>query len=186
MAAIATATTLRLNGFRLEPSTESFTAYRAPMPADGDLRELRRSLESTWTIYREDDEILAVPRTDPPATEFGEAAELRCHDHLGFLSFLINDALPRAISSYPASSCGRSPLAALPGKNTWRTELIVAGSPGRGDVILWDFAPSIGALSARTSGKGKAAPREAAQIVIVRKERPRMRPIRVPAADLER
>jgi hypothetical protein len=72
------------------------------MPPNGDLRELRRSLESTWTIYREDDEILAVPRADPPATEFGEAVELRCHDHLGFLSFLINDALPRAISSYPA------------------------------------------------------------------------------------
>jgi hypothetical protein len=43
-----------------------------------------------------------VPRADPPATEFGEAVELRCHDRLGLLGFLINDALPRAISSYPA------------------------------------------------------------------------------------
>ncbi len=102
MAAIATATTLRLNGFRLEPSTESFTAYRAPMPSDGDMRVLRHALESTWTIYREDDEIFAVPRADPPAMEFGEAVEIRCHDHLGFLSYLINDALPRAIPSYPA------------------------------------------------------------------------------------
>ena len=70
MVSVATATTLRLNGFRLEPSTESFTAYRAPMPPDGDLRELRRSLESTWTIYREHDEIHA----DDFVTFFGEAA----------------------------------------------------------------------------------------------------------------
>jgi hypothetical protein len=102
VAAIATATTLRLNGFRLEPSTESFTAYRAPMPADGDLRELRRSLESSWTLYREDDVILAVPRADPPSVAFGEAVEVSCDDHLGFLSYLINAALPRAISAYPA------------------------------------------------------------------------------------
>jgi hypothetical protein len=102
VATIATATTLRLNGFRLEPSTESFIAYRSPMPADGDLRELRRATQATWTLYREDDEVLAVPRNDPPPVALGEPEEIECLDHLGFLSYLINDALPRAIPSYPA------------------------------------------------------------------------------------
>lgn len=101
MVAIATATTLRLNGFRLEPSTESFTAYRAPMPADGDLRELRRQRTNDWILYRKHDELLAVP-LHGAAAPFGEAIELRCEDQLGFLAFLIDEALPRAIPSYPA------------------------------------------------------------------------------------
>ena len=102
MVAIATATTLRLNGFRLEPSTESFTAYRLPMPADGDLRELRRSTQGSWTLYREEDEVLAVPIEEPPPIVLGEPEEIECGDHLGFLSYLINEALPRHISNYPA------------------------------------------------------------------------------------
>jgi Piwi domain len=102
VATIATATTLRLNGFRLEPSTESFTAYRSPMPADGDLRELRRATQATWTVYREDDEVLAVPRQDPPPIALGVAEEIRCVDHLSFLAYLIDAALPRAVPDYPA------------------------------------------------------------------------------------
>jgi Piwi domain len=100
VVAVATATTLRLNGFRLEPSTESFTAYRAPMPADGDLRELRRSLAESWTLYREDDEVLAAPLDEPPKQEFGVAEEIRCEDHLHFVAHLIDAALPRAMPIY--------------------------------------------------------------------------------------
>ena len=102
MVAIATATTLRLNGFRLEPSTESFTAYQASLPEDGDLRELRRSLENDWILYREDDHVLAVPLGEQPTTPFGDRIDVDCADHLGFLSYLINAALPRHISDYPA------------------------------------------------------------------------------------
>jgi hypothetical protein len=102
VVATATATTLRLNGFRLEPSTESFIAYRAPLPDGGDLRELRRSLEQDWVLYREDEHVLAVPLSEKPTTPFGERVEVVCADHLGFLGFLINDALPRSISDYPA------------------------------------------------------------------------------------
>lgn len=101
MVATATATTLRLNGFRLEPSTESFKAYRTPMPADGDVRELRRSRANDWILYRKEDELLAVPLHDA-APPFGEAVEIRCQDHLGFLGYLIDEALPKAIPSYPA------------------------------------------------------------------------------------
>jgi hypothetical protein len=102
VVATATATTLRLNGFRLEPSTESFTAYRAPLPDDGDLRALRRSREQDWVLYREDDYVLAVPLSETPAMAFGERVEIDFADHLGFLGYLINDALPRSISDYPA------------------------------------------------------------------------------------
>jgi hypothetical protein len=101
VGATATATTLRLNGFRLEPSTESFTAYRTAMPADGDLRELRRQLADNWILYREADELLAVPLRDA-AAPFGEAVEISCEDHLGFLGYLIDEALPKAIPSYQA------------------------------------------------------------------------------------
>lgn len=52
MVATAIATSLRPNGFRLEPSTESFTANRAPLPDGADLRELHRSLEQEWAFYR--------------------------------------------------------------------------------------------------------------------------------------
>jgi hypothetical protein len=85
VVAIATATTLRLNGFRFEPSTESFTAYRAPMPEDDGLRELRRQRANDWILYRKDDELLGVPLHDSPAP-FGEAVEVRCEDQLGFTS----------------------------------------------------------------------------------------------------
>jgi hypothetical protein len=102
MVATATATTLRLNGFRLEPSTESFAAYRAPLPESGDLRELRRTLEKDWVLYREDEHVLAVPLNEVPATSFGDRIEVECAQHLGFLGYLINDALPRSISDYPA------------------------------------------------------------------------------------
>jgi hypothetical protein len=102
VAVVTAATTLRLNGFRVEPSTESFTAYRSPMPADGDLRELRRSTQASWTLYREDDEVLGVPHAAPPPTLLGKPEEIECVDHLGFLAYLIDTALPRAIPSYPA------------------------------------------------------------------------------------
>src|SRR5438128_1441817 len=72
------------------------------MPADGDLRELRRSTQATWTVYREDDEVLAVPRQDPPPIALRVAEEIRCVDHLSFLAYLIDAALPRAVPDYPA------------------------------------------------------------------------------------
>jgi hypothetical protein len=99
VVATAIATTLRLNGFRLEPSTESFTAYRAPLPDGGDMRELRRSLDKDWVVYREDDLVLGVPMAEGPAS-FGVPIEIECADHLGFLSYLINEALPRSIRDY--------------------------------------------------------------------------------------
>lgn len=99
VVAVATATTLRLNGFSLEPSTESFTAYHAPLPEGGDMRELRRSLEQDWVLYREDDVVLGVPLTQTP-TPFGVEMEIECADHLGFLGYLINAALPRSIRDY--------------------------------------------------------------------------------------
>jgi hypothetical protein len=71
------------------------------MPADGDLRELRRQRANDWTLYRKHDELLAVP-LHGAAAPFGEAIEVRCEDQLGFLAFLIDEALPRAIPSYPA------------------------------------------------------------------------------------
>ena len=121
MATTATATTLRLNGFRLEPSTESFTAYRSPMPADGDLRELRRSTQATWTVYREDDEVLAVPRQDPPPIALGVAEEIRCVDHLSFLAYLIDAALPRAVPR-PRGRIARAPAPSPSNRSTQNAE----------------------------------------------------------------
>jgi hypothetical protein len=69
---------------------------RTPMPADGDLRVLRSQHANDWILYREDADVLGVPLHDG-APPFGEAVEIRCEDHLGFLAFLTDEALPRAI-----------------------------------------------------------------------------------------
>ncbi|MGH3995541.1 MAG: hypothetical protein ACRDSN_24125, partial [Pseudonocardiaceae bacterium] len=69
------------------------------MPETGTLRELRAEY-ADWTLYRRGDEVLGLPSGDQPHDAFGEQVELRCEDQLGFLSFLINDALPRHIQRY--------------------------------------------------------------------------------------
>jgi hypothetical protein len=95
--------TIHLNGFHVELSSATFVARKRPLPAGGSLRELREEFPE-WTLHRRRNEVFGVPHalldTNDSGSDFGEEIELRCEQQLGFVSKLVEDALPERLSSY--------------------------------------------------------------------------------------
>jgi hypothetical protein len=68
---------LRLNCFRLEPSTASFTAYERCCPKAATRASCDARSNQDWVLNRNDDHVLGVPLSEKPATPFGERVEIK-------------------------------------------------------------------------------------------------------------
>lgn len=92
---------IELNGFRLDFSAATFTAYRKPM-SDGDqLRTLREQLADAWFLYWDSGTVSGIPRAED-ARPFGEPMELSTDQHLKLLAARIVDVLPYRFPEYQA------------------------------------------------------------------------------------
>lgn len=92
-----------LNGFRVLVRPDEFTAYAVDLPDPGDLEQLKASAGAGWRLWWDRGTVLALP-TDGAARELVGAVKktLPIRDHLGFIAFLINNALPRVVPFYTA------------------------------------------------------------------------------------
>ena len=95
-------TRIALNGFRVAVRPGHFTAFVRDLPDTGELQQLRTAAGDQWALWWNRGMLYELPR-DPGATR-ADAAEktLDVADHLGFVAFLINSALPGAIPHYKA------------------------------------------------------------------------------------
>ena len=95
-------TRIALNGFRVAVRPGHFTAFVRDLPDPGELEQLRTAAGDRWALWWNRGMLYELPR-DPGATR-ADAAEktLDVPDHLGFVAFLINSALPGAIPHYKA------------------------------------------------------------------------------------
>lgn len=91
-----------LNGFKVELSSATFTAYIQDMPENVGFRPLREKIKDSWFLYWRDGKVYGLPRVSEPEQRFGNAAELNCNDHLWFLAARIADILPEKFPQYKA------------------------------------------------------------------------------------
>ena len=90
---------LYLNGFGLQVQPSVFTAYTPAMPEPGDLKALREGVAGRWTLWWRGGVVYGVPLAE--ATGFDATpVELTVAEHLDFVTFLINEALPRSVPYY--------------------------------------------------------------------------------------
>lgn len=105
--------TLSLNGFKIEFSSPTFTAYVRDFPDPKQLKKFRESIRDEWFTHWRDGKLYGIPRTENPQTPIGDEKNLACadHDHLHVLTARINDCLPGCFPQYEAFR--RKPFAFL-------------------------------------------------------------------------
>lgn len=91
-----------LNGFKIELSAESLTAYVQDVMDVQELRRLRDKHSESWFFYLRDGTIYALPRTPNPSPPFGVKREIICNEHLWFIKARIADVLPEKFPQYSA------------------------------------------------------------------------------------
>jgi hypothetical protein len=95
---------LYLNGFKVEFSSPTFTAYVRSFPDPKQLKGFREPIRDEWFTYWRDGRLYGIPRVDNPRTVVGDEEHLACtdHDHLHLLTARINDCLPACFPQYEA------------------------------------------------------------------------------------
>src|SRR2546426_10015290 len=91
-----------LNGFRIECSSPTISAYVWQLPNPKQIRDLRERLGHEWFFWREGQQVFGVPRVQDPTKQFGSRVELPCIDHLRLLAARIADVLPQQFPRYEA------------------------------------------------------------------------------------
>ena len=92
-----------LNGFRVLVESEEIAAYQIDMPDNGDLKQLRDAAGSAWALWWDRGRVLAMPTApQPPALPGATPVTLALRENLGFVAFLINNALPKTVPYYTA------------------------------------------------------------------------------------
>lgn len=93
---------ISLNGFKVELSASTFTAYVQDMPENRGLRALREKLQDSWFLHWKAGKVYGIPKVPEPEQKFGEPVELKCeeHLHLQLLAARISSVLPEIFSKY--------------------------------------------------------------------------------------
>ncbi len=91
-----------LNGFRVEFSGPTLTAYVEEAPNPEQVWDLRRQLGDEWFFWRDGQQVLGISKTAEPTKSFGNRVELPCVDHLRLLAARIADVLPQKFPRYEA------------------------------------------------------------------------------------
>jgi len=92
---------LDFNGFRLDFSSPTFTAYQQAMPDNRHLRPLKEHLGTGWFLYWDEGTVFGLPREEG-TSHFGEEVELATDQHLKLLAARIEDVLPNQFPEYQA------------------------------------------------------------------------------------
>ncbi|MGL4621904.1 MAG: argonaute/piwi family protein [Chroococcidiopsis sp.] len=92
-----------LNGFKVELSASTFTAYVQDMPENKGLRALREELQDSWFLHWKGGKVYGIPNFTSQEVKFGEPVELKCeeHEHLQLLATRISSVLPEIFPKYP-------------------------------------------------------------------------------------
>lgn len=97
---------LHLNGFGLKVQPSAFTAYTRAMPEWDELKALRDGVSGRWTLWWRGGVVYGVPLAE--ATGFDATpGQLTVAEHLDFVTYLINDTLPRSVPYYNPFRLGR-------------------------------------------------------------------------------
>ena len=89
-----------LNGFKLELSASTFTAYVQEMPENKGLKALREKLQDSWFIHWRGGKVYGIPKVPEPEQKFGEPVELKCQENLQLLAARISSVFPEIFSKY--------------------------------------------------------------------------------------
>jgi hypothetical protein len=100
-----------LNGFRVEFSGRTLTAYAREVLDPKQVRDLRERLGHEWFVWREGRLVFGIPKISEPTESFGNRVELAPVDHLPLLAARIADVLPQKFPGY--SALRRRPFAFL-------------------------------------------------------------------------
>jgi hypothetical protein len=94
--------TIALNGFRVSVSPGQFTVFIRELPDPGRLDQLRAEAGDRWTLWWNRGLLYELPCHPGAVRADADDKTLDVRDHLGFVAFLINTALPGAIPHYEA------------------------------------------------------------------------------------
>lgn len=89
-----------LNGFKLELSASTFTAYVQEMPDNKGLKVLREKLQDSWFLHWRRGKVYGIPKVPEPEQKFGEPVELKCEENLQLLAARISSVFPEIFSKY--------------------------------------------------------------------------------------
>lgn len=94
-----------LNGFRIELSASTFTAYEQKMPDNHKLRSIREQHKHDWFLYWQNGLLYGIPKIPNPTTIIGKPITLECEQNFKLLVDRINNLLPAIFPQYaPISS----------------------------------------------------------------------------------
>lgn len=90
------------NGFKVELSANTFTAYVQDMPDNRGLRALREQLQPEWFLHWRSGKVYGIPKVNISqlTQSFGKPVELKCDEHLQLLADRINSVLPDIFYQY--------------------------------------------------------------------------------------
>jgi hypothetical protein len=90
------------NGFKVELSANTFTAYVQDMPDNRGLRALREQLQPEWFLHWRAGKVYGIPKVNVSqlTQSFGKPVELKCDEHLQLLADRINSVLPDIFYQY--------------------------------------------------------------------------------------
>lgn len=116
--------TLYLNGFKIEFSSSTFTAYVRDFPDPKQLKAFREPMGDEWFTHWREGKLYGIPRVERPTNQIGVKQEdLACgdFDHLHILTARINDCLPSCFPQYEAFR--RRPFAFLGRKDEFVSKI---------------------------------------------------------------
>ena len=91
-----------LNGFRVAIDPSQFSAFVRDIPSPNDLEVLRADAADQWVLWPNRGLLYGLPRVAGAVLDGSVEKTLDVHDHLGFVAFLINNALPASLPYYKA------------------------------------------------------------------------------------
>lgn len=89
-----------LNGFKVELSASTFTAYVQEMPENKGLKALQEKLQDFWFLHWRGGKVYGIPKVPESEEKFGEPVELKCEENLQLLAARISSVLPEIFSKY--------------------------------------------------------------------------------------
>lgn len=93
---------LTLNGFRVHLRPEEFAAYTVPLPDNSDLDQLQSQAGNGWSLWWNRGIVYGLPHGTATQLPGSVQETLAVSEHLGFVAYVINTALPRAVPCYKA------------------------------------------------------------------------------------
>ncbi|ACK67911.1 stem cell self-renewal protein Piwi domain protein [Rippkaea orientalis PCC 8801] len=89
-----------LNGFKIELSAPTFTAYVEQMPNNKNIESIREKHQDDCFIYWHEGQLFVIPKTPESKISIGEKTTLQCEENLKLLVARVNHLLPTIVPDY--------------------------------------------------------------------------------------